>query len=683
LTRGHILFAVVLILGFLVAWQTGRLRLVPSNSTVAPTSVISTPLPTAAPVVTPVGTPTPAVPTVTVEAGVPQPTAVLSPLASPAVSPSTVATAGSLLVATVAVIPSPPPRNLYDLQRRLRSSTPGAGTPTSLAPRDAALGSDETFWVANEQTKSYFQITARVVLKADHVLWYEQDGVDIGLAGFQTASAFFETNTYPTERKLFGQSWDVGLENGHRVTILIAHVPKVGGYYSNADEYPLTINPYSNQREMIYINVDAVRPGVESFNGTVAHEFMHLIQFHVHPNQNSWVNEGSAELAAQAVAGAVSSGVRLFERAPATQLNAWASDSTASLPHYGAAYLVMRYVAEQYGGFDAVGRLVAEPGRSIGAFQQYLAGLNPPRTFDSFFADWVAANYLNDRSLGNGRYGYDNFQFHPAVLPGPAIGQTLPGRASQFGAIYYRVVSTQPATLTFRGATSVPLIGGDPHQAQSEWWSNRGDSIDTHLTRLVDLTGLSAATLQFWIWYDIEKGYDYGYVEASTNGGATWTTLSSQDTTTDNPNGQNYGNGFTGTSGGSTPSWLHETVDLAPYLGKQFQLRFEYVTDESYNGDGFAIDGISIPEAKLDDNAESDTGWQVEGFSRIANRAEETYLIEALDSGKPEPVQRVTIGSDGQGSLAIEANHPVVLAVSGLAPRTTQLVGFELALTTR
>ena len=185
------------------------------------------------------------------------------------------------------------------------------------------------------------------------------------------------------------------------------------------------------------------------------------------------------------------------------------------------------------------------------------------------------------------------------------------------------------------------------------------------------------------MWYDIEKGYDYGYVEASTNGGATWTTLAAQDTTIDNPNGQNYGNGFTGTSGGGTPTWLHETVDLAPYLGKQIQLRFEYVTDESYNGDGFALDEISIPEAKLDDNAESDAGWQVEGFTRIANRADETYLVETLDSGKPEPVQRVSIGSDGQGTLPIEANHPIVLAVAGLAPRTTQLVGFELGLTAR
>jgi immune inhibitor A len=683
LTRGHVLFAVVLILGFVAASQTGRLRLGLSGSTVSPTAVSSALLPTVAPIVTLASTPTTAVPTVVVATGVPIPTANLSPVASPSVSPSIVATTSSILVGTIGAIPSPPPRNLYDLQLRLRSPPPRAVTPAAFAPRDEALGSDEPFWVANEQTKSYFQITARVVLKTDHVLWYEQDGVDIGLAGFRTASSFFETKTYPTERSLFGQSWAVGLENGHRVTILVAHVPQVGGYYSNADEYPLTINPYSNQREMIYINADAVRPGVESFNSTVAHEFMHLIQFHVHPNQNSWINEGSAELAAQAVAGAVSSGVRLFERAPATQLTAWASDSTASLPHYGAAYLFMRYLAEQSGGFDAVGRLVAEPGRSIGAFQQFLGGLNPPRTFESFFADWVAANYLNDRSLGNGRYGYDNFQFHPTVLPGPAVGQTIPGRASQFGAIYYRVVSAQPATLTFRGATSVSQIGGDPHQAQNEWWSNRGDSIDTRLTRSVDLTGRSAATLQFWIWFDIERGYDYGYVEASTNGGATWATLAAQDTTADNPNGQNYGNGFTGTSGGGTPTWLHETVDLAPYLGKQFQLRFEYVTDESYNGDGFALDGIAIPEANLNDNAESDAGWQVEGFTRIANRASETYLVEALDSGNPEPVQRVVVGSDGQGTLPIEANHPIVLAVTGLAPRTTQLVGFELGLTAR
>src|SRR5206468_3950271 len=98
---------------------------------------------------------------------------------------------------------------------------------------------------------------------------------------------------------------------------------------------------------------------------------------------------------------------------------------------------------------------------------------------------------------------------------------------------------------------------------------------------------------------------------------------------------------------------------------------------------GYALDGITIPEVKLADDADTDAGWQVEGFTRITNRTPEAYLVEALDKGKGEPVRQLTVGADGQGSLPIEANHPVVVAVSGLAPRTTQLVGFELGLNSR
>ena len=39
-----------------------------------------------------------------------------------------------------------------------------------------------------------------------------------------------------------------------------------------------------------------------------------------------------------------------------------------------------------------------------------------------------------------------------------------------------------------------------------------------------DLTRLQKATLQFSTWYNIEKDYDYAYVEVSTDSGKTWDT---------------------------------------------------------------------------------------------------------------------------------------------------------------
>jgi hypothetical protein len=589
---------------------------------------------------------------------------------SPAVGTATVANQA---------IPEPPKRDLIDLQRRLRSSN--ALTPTVVStPRSNVAGSESSFWIANQQSKSYFTSKARLALVADHVYWYVEDGVDVPPADLQSAATFFDTQTYPTEHRLFGSEWPANAAGDLHLTILIGHIPGVGGYYSTADEYPTVVNPFSNQRKMIYINVDAVRPGGGGFNGTVAHEFQHMIQFNVHRDQNSWINEGSAELAAQAVTGVASGGVPSFERQPQTQLNGWASEPATSIPHYGAAYLFMRYIAEQFGGFATVGKIVADPGRDVDAFTTVFASLQPPRTFDQVFADWVAANFLDDTSLSDGRFGYKGIKVRVATQPGPRPGQPIHGIASQLGVTYYQIAADTPAHLKFTGTGIVKLIGADPHQSSFEWWSNHGDSIDSRLTRPVDLTTAKSAMLHFWTWYDIEEGFDYGYVEASTDGGHTWSTLPATDTTTANPNGQNYGNGFTGESGGKTPSWIHESVDLSKYEGQRILLRFEYVTDDSYNADGFAIDGVEIPEIGLKDPTTSDDGWTADGFTRIDNRLPESYLVESLDPSDPTPAKTISVGADGRASTTVPAGKAVVVAVGGLAAQTTHQAAYTLEL---
>jgi hypothetical protein len=255
----------------------------------------------------------------------------------------------------------------------------------------------------------------------------------------------------------------------------------------------------------------------------------------------------------------------------------------------------------------------------------------------------------------------------------------MKGLATQYGTSYYQIQTDRPATLSFQGSTTVPLVGAEPRDGQYEWWANRGDSIDTRLTRSFDLTAVKAASLGFWIWYDVEKDYDYAYVEASVDDGKTWTTLPATDTTTSNPNGQNYGNGFTGTSGGSQPSWRHETADLSPYAGKKIQLRFEYVTDDSYNGDGVAVDGVQIPEIGFDDNVATDDAWAADGFARITDRIPQPYVVEVLAPSGPNPVRRMTIGADGTGRIDVPAGNAVV-AVAGLAPITIHQSAYQLAL---
>lgn len=151
-----------------------------------------------------------------------------------------------------------------------------------------------------------------------------------------------------------------------------------------------------------------------------------------------------------------------------------------------------------------------------------------------------------------------------------------------------------------------------PYSGAQEWWSQAGDELDNRLWRVVDLTGAASATLKFATWYDIEEGWDYGYVEVSTDAGTTWQSIPGSITTSDNPNGTNAGNGITGTSG----DWVAAVFDLTPFAGKEIRLRFRYSTDTAVQGKGWCIDNVEIPEIGFYDDVEAGNfGWVAEPAS--------------------------------------------------------------------
>ncbi|MFJ8336158.1 immune inhibitor A domain-containing protein [Streptomyces sp. NPDC094437] len=164
-----------------------------------------------------------------------------------------------------------------------------------------------------------------------------------------------------------------------------------------------------------------------------------------------------------------------------------------------------------------------------------------------------------------------------------------------------------------------------PAEGASQWWSGSGNDLKNTLTRGVDLTGKSSASLTLDAWWDIEQDYDFLYTEVSTDG-ANWTPLDGTlaDGTAIPRDGSDKP-----TLTGSVDAYQKLTFPLDAYAGKNIQLRFRYATDGGLALKGFTADEITVTAdgaTVFSDNAETaDAGWTASGFSRIGAAITDDY----------------------------------------------------------
>ncbi|HEX6061433.1 MAG TPA: hypothetical protein VF001_05140, partial [Candidatus Limnocylindria bacterium] len=176
-----------------------------------------------------------------------------------------------------------PTADLFELTRRMRGRNGTPSTPFTAALPAApneAVGSQAQFWTYDFDAKKNVQVGATLRVLTDHSKWWIADGVSVDAAALQTTATQFETKIYPADRTAYGSEWTPGIDSDPRIDVLIARIPgRAAGYYSSADEYPVWINQFSAQREMIYVNSTAARLATDSFYTVLAHEFCHMIQF--------------------------------------------------------------------------------------------------------------------------------------------------------------------------------------------------------------------------------------------------------------------------------------------------------------------------------------------------------------------------------------------------------------------
>ena len=366
-----------------------------------------------------------------------------------------------------------------------------------------------------------------------------------------------------------------------------------------------------------------------------------------------------------------------FLLAPGTQLNFWPDSGRATVPHYGAAELFVHYLADHYGGYVGVGEMYRVPEDGEEGVDAYMARFG--MGFEDVFRDWVVANYLDSDEGIHGYASRDVHVLNVARMAGPGERE---GTLAQFGSRYFELrLGDGDARISFEGQPTVKQTAMGCRSGNRCWWSNHGDSIDSTLTREFDLSGLETATLEFRAWFDIEEGWDYAYVQASGDGGRTWSVLEGMYTTTHDPVGNSYGPGYTGASDG----WVWEEVDLTPYAGGRVLVRFEYVTDDAVYLDGILIDDLSVPELGYSDDAEQAGDWDARGFALIDNELPQWYFVQIIEipAEGAAVVRQVPLDAERTGEAVVSGFgsriERAVVVVSPATRHTHQRASYRLS----
>ncbi|HIN37575.1 MAG TPA: hypothetical protein EYM77_07985 [Dehalococcoidia bacterium] len=498
--------------------------------------------------------------------------------------------------------------------------------------------------------------------------------MNFSLSGIERSASRFEEVIYPVVTQVFGHEWNPGIDNDPRLNILNAKLRGVAGYFSSTDEYPTGVRPRSNQREIIYINAQNVPPGGANYDQVLAHELQHAIHWNADNSEDTWVNEGLAELSSS-IALNSSFSIREFLRGAPISLINWPTSALGGIANYGAASLFIHFLTEHYGGREDLRTLLAQPEDSIAGIDGYLKKMGFDSRFDDVFEEWAVANVLD----GDGKFGYGDLEVSASISRSIKGFNEAQSEIPQYAVEYTELKSISgPFTLSFKGQTTTPLLPVEVGAAGC-WWSNSGDSIDSTLFRRVELPMGATATLQYEVWFEIEEDWDYIYVEVSVDGGQTWRIIETPATSPENPIGNGFGPGYTGDSGG----WLKESVDLSPYAGEDLWVRFQYVTDDAVNANGACFRDLSIerPGAAAGITADG-LAWESRGFVFTDNLVRQEFQVQLITTGDEPQVRRLNLDANNAGELTVLPpgdGERLIVAVGSLAEKTRQPAGYTLS----
>ena len=474
-----------------------------------------------------------------------------------------------------------------------------------------SIGENIEVWVAND--------LSFVDSRPAHIVTQEQvdklrDEFDNNI--YQVDTEFFGTpdshsgeGSLLTEWGYFPENYYVSIDGVERVIMLVDNIRDdnfynpsypffIAGFYSSAYESYF-------DRNIINLDTNSWATRLENtFFGTTAHEFQHLIHADNDPLEENWINEGMSDFAEYLAGyGHPWGHVNFFLDHPENSLVQWDEHVTAptgpeTLADYGQAYLLQLYLNDQFGK-EFIRALAMDQGQGITGVNNVLAQFGTGIDFTELFRRFTVALVVDSPEPENGIYNFSSIDLQVNFA---SAAQFAKDGAPAWGGDYLQLnKANKIQSIKFDGLEFLPTpwkTVNDPLGADNQvLWGNNGDEIDNRIILPVDLTNVATATLQFDNFIDIEEAWDFGLVQVSTDGGSTFTSLANENTRSDIvPEGYpaiaaNLP-GFTG----YYADWAQESFDLTPFVGQNILLSFRFMTDWGYNDAGWFIDNIQIPE---------------------------------------------------------------------------------------
>ena len=182
-------------------------------------------------------------------------------------------------------------------------------------------------------------------------------------------------------------------------------------------------------------------------------------------------------------------------------------------------------------------------------------------------------------------------------------------------------------------------------------WSGTGDVVEHSVWRDFDLAAMQAPVVfAFDADWDLETDWDNGYVEASTDGGSTWTVLPEMDGRTvvsTEESDTNLGPALSGVG------HARLRYDVSTYAGQAVRLRLRFLSDWGTISAGWWVDALAVTDASGEryrddlDGAGDAAGWTLDGWSRTPEVVPPVPVADGLGDGDPLDGLRWSFGGAG------------------------------------